>query len=128
MKLILIVFLSLFTFSAIAAYTYVPIRLAVMPDTDGCSSLGIVNGLVSNKLTVRAGPDKAFIRIDSVSNGQHLYLCGLSKDKNWHSVIYMPNEETPDCGVTSPAKSRDAYSGPCKYGWVHSAWLKVIAG
>jgi uncharacterized protein YraI len=128
MKLILIVLFSFFTISAIAADTNVPIRLAVMPDIDACSSLGIVSGLVSNKLAVRAGPGKAFIHIDSLSNGQNLYLCGLSKDKKWHSVIYMPNQSTPDCGVSSPTKSRDAYSGPCKYGWVHSAWLKVIAG
>ncbi len=128
MKLILIALFLFTTISAIAADTVVPIRLAVMPDTDACSRLGVVTGLVSGKLTVRAGPDKAFIRVDSIANGQNLYLCGLSKDKMWHSVIYMPSESTPDCGVTSPAKSGDAYSGHCRHGWVHSAWLKVIAG
>jgi hypothetical protein len=35
---------------------------------------------------------------------------------------------SPTCGVSSPVTSRRDYDGPCRSGWVSSAFVKLIAG
>ena len=106
----------------------IPIIVAVIPGADACPSLGEITGLKFTRLNVRAGPGIAFTKVDAVKNGQRVYLCNLSKDGEWHGVVYPKNHGNQDCGVTTAKSKSEVYSGPCEAGWVHSSWVKVIAG
>lgn len=46
------------------------------------------------------------------------------------SVVYGsdPAAGPGDCGVGAPAASVRPYSGSCRWGWVHSRYVTMIAG
>lgn len=112
--------------SALAADS-VAVRIGAHSDLDACLTLGVVTGLNPNGdgfLAVRSGPDTHFKRIDKLSNGQYVYFCDQRND--WIGVVYTKAEG--DCGVSSPVSKRQPYQGPCKAGWVHSKYVKAVAG
>ena len=39
-----------------------------------------------------------------------------------------PSEKPGDCGVGTPAARVRPYDGSCRWGWVHSRYVKVVAG
>jgi hypothetical protein len=122
------ILLAAFGASSASSRLPVPVIVGAEPGLDACMSLGAVSGLHHSLLNVREGPGTTFARVDSLSNGQELYLCTASPDEKWLGVVYMIGGHTPDCGVTSPLPSPQPYQGPCKFGWVHSKWISVIAG
>jgi hypothetical protein len=106
----------------------VPVYIGDDPGLDACLSWGEVQGLHHSKLAVRRGPGVDYEQVDELDNGQGLYLCDASAEGDWIGVVYRTGESEPDCGVTSPVPERRAYDGPCKSGWVHRRWVRVIAG
>lgn len=94
---------------------------------DACAAIGIVSGLDpdgSNSLRVRNGPGTDHVQIDSVTDGQILYLCASEAD--WYGVVY--GSEEMDCEVSTPVAERIEYSGPCRWGWVHGGYVTALAG
>ncbi len=94
---------------------------------DTCGSNGVVEGLNPHGdgfLAVRTGPGTAFEQIDSVYNGQQLFICASEGD--WFQVIYT--DYPVDCGVSTPGVNLRAYTGPCSKGWVHGNWVRGWAG
>jgi hypothetical protein len=101
-------------------------------DLDACLSNGQVTGLNPNGdnfLAVRAMPSANGAEKDRLGPGRWLWLCDEAGE--WLGVVYSadPNEEPPgDCGVASPVETERPYVGKCKWGWVHSRFVTVVAG
>lgn len=112
---------------ALAGTRPVPVRIGQVEDLDACLSLGVVTGLRHSLLAVRAGPGPSFQQVDELGNGREVFLCDASADSEWHGIVY-PASEGDECGVTSPVPTERPYPGPCRSGWVHRRWIKVIAG
>ncbi len=109
----------------------VPIIIGGNPMYDACGSTGAVAGLDPRGdgfLSVRTGPGGApFREFDRLQNGREVYICG--DVGAWLAVIYpAPGGDMIDCGVSTPWAKAEAYSGPCSYGWVHSKYVRPVAG
>jgi hypothetical protein len=100
-------------------------------DLDACLSVGQVTGLNprgDNFLSVRAEPRSGAAQKDRLGPGREIWLCDEAGE--WHGVVYGgdPAEGPGDCGVGTPAASVQPYAGACRWGWVHSRYVTVIAG
>jgi hypothetical protein len=100
-------------------------------DLDACLRVGEVTGLNprgDNYLTVRAGPSARARTKDRLGPGRWLWLCDEAGE--WLGVVYgaNPSERPGDCGVGTPAARVRPYDGPCRWGWVHSRYVEVVAG
>ena len=99
------------------------------PRFSACGSAGRVRGLGANgELEVQAAPFDDAEAIDSLRNEQGLFICMRSLDQKWFGVVY-PNEgqDAAECGVSSPIRTRRDYDGPCRSGWVASAFIQLVA-
>ena len=101
-------------------------------DLPACG-LGMVSGLNpqgDNFLAVRSGPGTSYAQIDSLNEGDVIFLCDANG--RWVSIVYQPGytlESAPsNCGATSPISPRQAYSGPCRSGWVYDGYVTFLAG
>jgi hypothetical protein len=104
-----------------------PIVIGGNADFDACGSTGQVVGLNPRGdgfLSVQSGPGgRPYREIDRVFNGNQVYICG--EVGPWLAVVYPAGR---DCGVGTPWPIRQPYTGPCRYGWIHSRYVRVIAG
>ena len=101
-----------------------------LENLDACPSTGRVTNLGTASdafLAVRTAPSaKARVK-DKVKAGQVLTLCDDSGD--WMGVVYsLESDGKVDCGVATPSAYFGAYRGPCRFGWVSSRYVEVIAG
>jgi hypothetical protein len=104
-----------------------PVIVGDGPDLDACGSVAVVSGLDPNgasALSVRSGPGLGHERVDIVSSGQQLWICG--RQDRWYAVVYPRGDE--DCGVSAPINPAAPYAGPCRQGWVFDAYVTIIAG
>jgi hypothetical protein len=81
-------------------------------------------------LAVKSGPGLNYDRIDKLYNKSRVYVVGRRGD--WFAVVYL-DESTTDCSLPSQDVSFTTfrgtpYTGPCRSGWVHRRWVKIIAG
>jgi hypothetical protein len=93
---------------------------------DGCGT-GIIVGLDPNGdgfLAVKAGPGVNYSRIDKLFNGEQIYLCQQKGD--WWGIVY--SKEHRQCNVNNGWPLTLPYTGPCRSGWAHRRWIKLIAG
>ena len=100
-------------------------------DLDACLSVGQVTGLKprgDNFLSVRAEPHAASMEKDRLGPGRQIWLC--DEAGAWLGVVYgsSPAAGPGECGVGTPSASVRPYSGPCRWGWVYSRYVTVIAG
>ena len=100
-------------------------------DLDACLSLGQVKGLDpqgDNFLAVRAIPSADGAEKDRLGPGRMIFICDKAGD--WLGVVYDPDPaaQPGDCGVGSPVETERPYVGRCKWGWVSSRYVEVIAG
>ncbi|HEX8450284.1 MAG TPA: hypothetical protein VF652_11900, partial [Allosphingosinicella sp.] len=52
-----------------------------------------------------------------------------SLDQKWFGIVFDEGGALAErCGVSEPVTRRRDYDGPCRSGWVQSAFVKVIAG
>lgn len=108
----------------------VPAMIQADPDIDACGN-GEIVGLDPRGdgfLSVRSGPGGApYTEIDRLYNGDQVYIC--STKGPWRAVVYTP-ERVPSasCGVSKPWATDQAYTGPCRAGWIHTRYLKPTAG
>lgn len=109
------------------AVTAAPVMVGDGPELDACGSVGVVSGLDpkgANALSVRSGPGLSHARLDIVSSGQTLWICG--RREGWYAVVYPLDDE--DCGVSTPIDPAAPYAGPCRKGWVFEDYVTVVAG
>jgi hypothetical protein len=106
----------------------VPIMLGGDGDLDACGGLGVIVGLDPKGdgfLSVQSGPGgRPYREIDRLYNGNSVHICG--QRGKWLSIVYPANGR--DCGISTPWPTRLPYTGPCRYGWVHSRYVRLTAG
>lgn len=90
---------------------------------DGCSA----QARVTSGASVRIAPLATAAEKGKLPKGQMLSLCG--EDGDYVSVVYKLAEDGEvDCGVSTPSPYVGAYRGPCRYGWVSSRAIELVAG
>jgi hypothetical protein len=95
-----------------------------------CGSSGRVANVQDggeNYLPVRNAPFQNAAEVDRLANGDTLYICTRSLDQKWMGVVYG-DDRAPDapCGVSAQGIERRAYDGPCRSGWVSSAFIRLV--
>jgi hypothetical protein len=106
----------------------VPVMVGGETDLDACSSVGVVTGLKADGdgfLAVRAGPSAAYPMLAKLHNGHQVFMC--QSQSGWIGIVYTPGGGL-DCEVASVIAKRQAYRGRCASGWVHSNFIKLVAG
>ncbi|WEJ97954.1 MAG: hypothetical protein P0Y59_13380 [Candidatus Sphingomonas phytovorans] len=97
-----------------------------------CNSIGRVTNLSPSGetyLPVHAAPFAEADEVMRLDAGAQLRVCTRSIDQRWMGVVIAPpGAPDTDCGVSAPVASPRAYTGPCKSGWVSSAFIRLIAG
>ena len=107
----------------------VPVLSGGRPATmEACSWTGFVQGLDPRGdgfLSVRSGPGgRVFQEIDRVYNGQQVFVCDIAGP--WYGVVYPSGRQ--NCGIDVSWPTRLPYTGPCRYGWIHSRYVSDLAG
>lgn len=102
------------------------------PGFPACAATGTVINLSSPEqsyLPVRAAPFAEASEIARLDNGTALLLCARSLDQRWQGVVVPPAGGTAaGCGVAAPVAAPRGYDGPCRSGWVSSAFVQARAG
>jgi hypothetical protein len=97
-----------------------------------CAGAGVVVNLSpagETYLSLRTAPFAEASEVARLGNGTALLLCSHSLDQRWQGVVVPPaGATTTDCGVGAPVAAPRGYAGPCKSGWVSSAFVQTRAG
>jgi hypothetical protein len=95
-----------------------------------CSAAGTTRNLKAGEaLPVRSSPFDNAGETGSVAGGGRFFICTRSHDQKWFGIVFDEGGELAlRCGVSEPVTRRRDYDGPCRSGWVQSAFVKVIAG
>lgn len=96
-----------------------------------CASAGVVVNLSpagETYLALRAAPFAEASEVARLTNGTALLLCSHSLDQHWQGVVVPPaGGVAADCGVGAPVANPRGYTGPCRSGWVSSAFVQTRA-
>jgi hypothetical protein len=95
-----------------------------------CNQAGTTRNLKPGEaLPVRSAPFDNASEIGNVSQGSRFFICTRSHDQKWFGIVHDEDGTLAErCGVSEPVTGRRDYEGPCRSGWVQSAFVKVIAG
>jgi hypothetical protein len=109
----------------------VPVRIGELgPNFAACGGAGTTRNLAAGAvLPVRAAPFDSAEEIGGIAAGSRFYVCARSHDQRWMGVVYDEGGALAEqCGVSAPVTTRRPYEGPCRSGWVASAFVKLVAG
>jgi hypothetical protein len=109
----------------------VAVRIGEMgPSFDACVHAGTTRHVPAGQsLPVRAAPFESAEETGAVASGARFHVCSRSQDQKWLGIVFdEAGTLAPACGVSSPVTSRRNYEGPCRSGWVASAFVRLIAG
>lgn len=101
------------------------------PSFKACAADGTTRNVASGEsLPVRAAPFENSAQLGAVPSGSRFFICSRSLDQKWFGIVYDDQAAglAPRCGVSDPISPARAYDGPCRSGWVSSAFVKLIAG
>jgi len=95
-----------------------------------CSAAGTARNLKSGEaLSIRSAPFENAGETGSVASAARFFICTRSHDQRWFGIVVDEGGTLAGrCGVSEPVTRRRDYDGPCRSGWVQSAFVKVIAG
>lgn len=108
-----------------------PVRIGELgPNFAACSAAGTTRNLKPGEaLPVRSAPFENAEESGSVAARARFFICARSLDQKWFGIVYDEDGSLAErCGVAEPVTGRRDYQGPCRSGWVQSAFVKVIAG
>jgi hypothetical protein len=108
-----------------------PVRIGELgPNFAACSAAGTTRNLKPGEtLPVRVAPFDNGAGSGSVAAGASFFICTRSLDQKWFGIVHDEGGTLAErCGVAEPVTGRRDYAGPCRSGWVQSAFVKVIAG
>ena len=108
-----------------------PVRIGELgPNFAACSAAGTTRNLKAGEaLPVRWAPFDNARETGSVPAGTRFFICTRSHDQKWFGIVFDDGGTLAErCGVAEPVTRRRDYDGPCRSGWVQSAFVKVIAG
>lgn len=100
------------------------------PNFQACTAAGTTRNLKAGEaLPVRSAPFDVGAETGSVAAGARFFVCTRSLDQKWFGIIFDEDGTLAErCGVSEPVTRRSDYEGPCRSGWVQSAFVKLIAG
>jgi len=101
------------------------------PSFKACAADGTTRNVgAGESLPVRAAPFDNSAQVGEIASGARFFICSRSLDQKWFGIVYDDQAAglAPRCGVSDPVTRARAYGGPCRSGWVSSAFVKVIAG
>jgi hypothetical protein len=95
-----------------------------------CSAAGTTRNLKAGEaLPVRSAPFDNAVETGNVAGEARFFICTRSHDQKWFGIVFDEGGTLAErCGVSEPVTRRRDYDGPCRSGWVQSAFVKVIAG
>jgi len=108
----------------------VPVMVGGEEDYDACGAAAEVFSPSKKEVIVYSAPSDAAEAIGEVSTGIYVSVCDFSDESiegDWVGIVYK-NEESQVCGVGATIETRQAYSGPCKSGWIKKVNLTNWAG
>ena len=108
-----------------------PVRVGEYgPNFEACPWVGTTRHVEpAAGLTVRASPFESGAETGKVAANGRFYVCTRSLDQKWFGIVYDESGGLgPRCGVSDPIAAKRGYEGPCRSGWVSSAFVKLIAG
>jgi len=108
-----------------------PVRIGELgANFAACSAAGTSRNLKAGEaLPVRWAPFDNARETGSVAAGARFFICTRSLDQKWFGIVFDEGGTLAEsCGVSEPITRRRDYDGPCRSGWVQSAFVKVIAG
>ena len=109
----------------------IPVRVGELgPNFQACNADGTSRHLEAGQsLPVRSAPFDNAPQTGAVPADARFFVCNRSLDEKWFGIVYDGSGTLADsCGVSGPADTRHDYAGPCRSGWVESAYVKLIAG
>ena len=78
---------------------------------------------------MRSAPFESADESGNVPSAARFFICTRSLDQKWFGIVFDEGGALAErCGVSEPVVRRRDYEGPCRSGWVQSAFVKVIAG
>ena len=100
------------------------------PNFRACSAAGTTRNLKAGEaLPVRSAPFDNARENGSVPAQARFFICTRSLDQKWFGIVADEGGTLAErCGVSEPVTRRRDYDGPCRSGWVESAFVKVVAG
>jgi hypothetical protein len=108
-----------------------PVRVGELgANFDACNAAGTTRHIAPGQaLAVRAAPFDSAAESGGVPAGGRFFVCTRSLDQKWFGIVYDQAGALDEaCGVSRPVASRRNYEGPCRSGWVASAFVKLISG
>lgn len=108
-----------------------PVRIGELgPNFRACAAAGTSRNLgPGDSLPVREAPFETSARSGSVASGARFFVCTRSLDQKWFGIVFDEGGTLAQrCGVSEPVTGRRDYDGPCRSGWVQSAFVKLVAG
>jgi hypothetical protein len=108
-----------------------PVRIGELgANFEACGAAGTTRNLKAGEaLPVRSAPFDDAGGTGSVASGARFFICTRSLDQKWFGIVFDEGGALAErCGVSEPVTRRRDYDGPCRSGWVQSAFVKVIAG
>ncbi|HEX8513639.1 MAG TPA: hypothetical protein VF688_11110 [Allosphingosinicella sp.] len=108
-----------------------PVRIGELgANFRACSAAGTPRNLKAGEaLPVRSSPFDNAGETGSVAGNARFFICTRSHDQKWFGIVFDEGGSLAQrCGVLEPVTRRRDYDGPCRSGWVQSAFVKVIAG
>ena len=108
----------------------VPVRIGELgPNFAACAAAGTPRHTDVSGLLVRAAPFEAAAQAGRIAPGTRFFLCSRTHDQRWLGIVWEEGGTlSPACGVSQPVTDRQPYAGPCRSGWVPSAFVKAVAG
>ena len=111
----------------------VPVRIGELgPNFNACNAAGTtrkIDAAGGELLQIRTAPFEVAEEAGSLPAGGRFFICSRSHDQRWIGIVYTEaGDLSHACGVSRPVVSRRPYEGPCRSGWVSSAFVKQIAG
>ena len=101
------------------------------PSFKACAAEGTTRNVAAGEtLPVRAAPFDNSAQAGSIAARGRFFVCSRSLDQKWLGIVYDDQSAglTTRCGVSDPVGSPRVYEGPCRSGWVSSAFVKLVAG
>lgn len=108
-----------------------PVRIGELgANFAACGAAGTTRNLKAGEaLPVRIAPFDNAAEAGSVPAAARFFICTRSLDQKWFGIVADQSGTLAEsCGVSEPVTTRRDYDGPCRSGWVQSAFVKVIAG
>ena len=108
-----------------------PVRVGELgPNFAACNAAGTTRHLkAAETLPVRSSPFDNSPENGAIAAGARFFVCTASLDRKWLGIVFDEGGALAErCGVSAPVRARRDYAGPCRSGWVQSAFVKLIAG